>query len=75
MLYPAIGPHIMTIEKAIKQKRRRMRLSRRELAAEIGITGNKLAVFENGKQPIPIDILKKIIDILELDNGLYTIDG
>lgn len=56
----------MTLGTYIKEARLKLGLTQRDLGEKIGVTNMFISSLEMGKAPIPLDRLKKIIEILGL---------
>ena len=56
----------MTIGERIKEARRNRKMSQEEMGRMLQIGKSSICEWESGKRPIPIDMIEKIAEVLEL---------
>ena len=65
----------MLICNKIKQKRKELKLTQKDVAAMLGVTFQQFQKYESGKSKISIDMLLKISNILNVDVAYLISDN
>lgn len=58
----------------LKYYRQRKQMTTRQLAEKLDIVPSTVAMYENGKHPIPYDVAIKLADVLEIEESLLYDD-
>ena len=58
----------------LKYYRQRKQMTTRQLAEKLDIVPSTVAMYENGKHPIPYDVAIKLADVLEIEASLLYDD-
>lgn len=58
----------------LRYYRQRKQMTTRQLAEQVGVVPATIVIYENGKHPIPYDVVIKLADVLEIEVSLFYDD-